>query len=215
MTTLRELFVKIVRDMEDHEDSVELSTSFLKEKLKRRYSRLQFIRPSRRNASEIVCVEETTGILADNLPSTSTSEVEDSEQASGTESKDTNLHVNNNDIHILYMASQLLKGIVASVVGLNEFWPQTASDIKAKAAEVLIPAKLFNFLAWVSGISDDVEFEHFIATNDDNKRKILSIAQDLVSMSSKGRRVMPKHVALGMYDLAALHWLFQHNRYFE
>ena len=65
LTTLREHFVKIVRDIEDHEDNVELSTSFLKEKLKRPYSRLQFIRPSRRNASEIVCVEETIGILAE------------------------------------------------------------------------------------------------------------------------------------------------------
>ena len=65
LTTLRKLFVKIVRDMEDHEDSVELSTSFLKEKLKRRYSRLQFIRPSRHNPFEIVCVEETIGILAE------------------------------------------------------------------------------------------------------------------------------------------------------
>ena len=35
-------------------------------------------------------------------------------------------------------------------------------------------------------------------TSDDVRRKLLSVAQDIVYISTKGRKTMPKHVALGL-----------------
>ena len=54
LTTLQDLFRKTIREVENLEESVEVRTSYLKEKLKRRYPSLQFLRPSKRTSSEIV-----------------------------------------------------------------------------------------------------------------------------------------------------------------
>lgn len=182
--------------MENTEGTIEIHTAILKRKLMRRYPSLQFIRLSKRNASEIVCVEENKGVLVDNLGSTSSSSETNSELnfENELEHKTADLEVGNP--YLLYMSGQVY--VIADVPGLNNFWPPTANDIKTNSAETLIPPKLFNFLAWVTGVSDEVELANYVSTSDDNKRKILSIAQDFVHLSSKGKRAMPKHVALGM-----------------
>ena len=54
-----------------------------------------------------------------------------------------------------------------------------------------------DFLAWITD-STVVEFDNFAETSDDVRRKLLSFAQDIVYISTKGRKTMPKHVALGL-----------------
>ena len=62
----------------------------------------------------------------------------------------------------------------------------------------LIPPQLFNFLAWITDSTDVVEFDNFAETNDDVRWKLLSLAQNIVYIFTKGRKTMPKDVALGL-----------------
>ena len=198
LTTLHDLFRKTISEVENLEESI-VRTSYLKEKLKRRYPSLQFLRPSKQTTSEIVFSKESSTVFADKWDSTSASETEDSELDTDNETANVQTSSSeNNDKHLLYMSSQMLKGVISSVPGLNSFWPPTANDIRENSAEKLIPPNLFNFLAWIAGVSDELEFDNFVETSNDIKTKILSIAQDLVHLSTKGRRMMPKHVALGL-----------------
>ena len=185
LTRLKELYVNKVRQVENAEEKTEIQSAILKRKLMRWYPSLQFIRPTKRNASEIVCVEENKGVLVDNLGSTSASCEEDSERDSDkeVEPKNDDLEVEN----LLYMSGQVLKNEIADVPGLNKFWPPTASDLKTNSAETLIPTKLFNFLAWVTGVSDEIELANYVSTSDDNKRKFYQLHKILCTCLQRGR----------------------------
>ena len=50
----------------------------------------------------------------------------------------------------------------------------------------------------VLGSSDVVEFDNYVQTADDVRRKLLFVAPDIVYISTKERKPMPKHVALGL-----------------
>ena len=63
------------------------------------------------------------------------------------------------------------------------------------SAQQLIPPQLFNFLA---DSTDVVEFHNCAETNEDIRRKLLSLAQNIVYISTKGRKTLPKHVVLGL-----------------
>ena len=54
------------------------------------------------------------------------------------------------------------------------------------------------FLAWITGSSDDVLHEGFVETSPENDRKLVSIAQDILYLSSRGTIGTRKNLALGM-----------------
>ena len=57
---------------------------------------------------------------------------------------------------------------------------------------------LFNFLSWVVDASEDLELSGFVRTGVDEKRKLLSICQDVMYMNCKGKVIFPKHSSLAM-----------------
>lgn len=61
----------------------------------------------------------------------------------------------------------------------------------------LVSPQLCNFLAWTAGASDEINHDGFVQTRPDIQRLILSVAQDIIYLSSGKRNIMPKH-ALGM-----------------
>ena len=69
MVSLQELI--IVRKVENLDDSVEFRGFNLKQKLKARYPSLQFLKPTKINASEIVFCKEGSSLLADRWTSQS------------------------------------------------------------------------------------------------------------------------------------------------
>ena len=79
-----------------------------------------------------------------------------------------------------------------------ENWPPRADDLTIQQCEEVVPVKLFNFLAWCTGASDVICLEDCVEVPDGMKNKLLSICQDLISLSSRGRKLTPKHLALGM-----------------
>ena len=76
-------------------------------------------------------------------------------------------------------------------------WSPTSTDI-GDIAQQLIPPKLFNFLVWITCSSNVVEFDNFVKTGDDVRRKLLYVAYDIVYISTKGRKPMTKHDALDL-----------------
>ena len=64
--------------------------------------------------------------------------------------------------------------------------PQVPEDVGEKKMEEIVSCKLKHFLDKLCKSSSD----------DSSKKKILSIAQDIINVSSNGRKLMPKHVAL-------------------
>ena len=101
------------------------------------------------------------------------------------------------------------QGVIIDTPALSG-WPPTANYIMDNTQ--LIPPQLLNFLAWITGSADVVEFDNFVETGDDVRRKLLSMAQDIVYIyiyiykghciyiyiSTKARKTIPKHVALGL-----------------
>lgn len=71
----------------------------------------------------------------------------------------------------------------------------------------MIPPELFNTLAHMCGLSDRFSDDNEIVNvSDTHKRKILSIAQDILYLAHKGRIITPKHYALAM---SVRHWTGQ------
>lgn len=75
-------------------------------------------------------------------------------------------------------------------------WPPTAADLTMDCAEKIIPPMLFNLITWMVGASQDPTDEEFVKVTDVEKRRILTIAQDIVYLASKGKKVMPKQILL-------------------
>ena len=200
MVSLQELFIKTVREVENLDDSVEIRGFYLKQKLKARYPLLQFLKPIKRNSSEIVFCIEGFSLLADRW--TSQSELEEMENTDCEYDSEDDGPQLGSEYHcqesrrILYLTSQHLKGVIIDTPALSG-WPPTANDI-GDSAQKLIPPQLFNFLSWITGSVDVVEFDNFVETGDDVRWKLLYVAQDIVYLSTKGTKMMPKHVALGL-----------------
>ena len=62
----------------------------------------------------------------------------------------------------------------------------------------LVPVILFNFLAWVVGLSNDEVGSFVQQLTGNEERRALIEAQVHIYLVSKGRKLMPKHVSLGM-----------------
>ena len=168
----------------------------MKQKLKIRYPALQFFKPTKRNTSEIVFCKEGSGLLVDRWTYQSDLdklESTDCEYDSEGPQIGSNYHCQESR-WILYLASQHGQGVLIGTPGLSG-WPPTANAIRDSAQE-LIPPQWFNCFAWITGSSDVTEFDNFVETGDEVRRKLLYVAQDIVHISTKGRKTMSKHVAL-------------------
>ena len=77
-------------------------------------------------------------------------------------------------------------------------WPPVASDLNLDSVRRIIPTKPFNMIAWIVGASKEPTDDEFVIVKEAESQRILAIAQDIVYLASKGKKVMPKHVALGM-----------------
>ena len=53
-------------------------------------------------------------------------------------------------------------------------------------------------IAWIVGASEDQRDDEFVQVNEAESRRILTIAKDMIYLASNGKKVMPKHIALGM-----------------
>lgn len=102
------------------------------------------------------------------------------------------------DERALYHCARSLENTISEVKGLNEKWPPTSADLQVDEVASMIPSQLFNFMAWMTGCSDVFTDDGHVSTTEESRRRLLSICQDVIYLQSRGRSMMPKHVALGM-----------------
>ena len=78
-------------------------------------------------------------------------------------------------------------------------WPPTAQTIGLESAKQLVPHQLFNWIAWTCGLNDEPNTSpSYVELTASDERRVLSIAQDILYLKTRGRLTTPKHVALSM-----------------
>lgn len=77
-------------------------------------------------------------------------------------------------------------------------WPPTSNDLNVRAAESIVPVELYNLLAWCIGASNEPTIAEKVSVSDEIHLKLLSICQDIVYLSSKGKLQTPKSLCLGL-----------------
>ena len=100
------------------------------------------------------------------------------------------------EVRDIFMASQIVKRDVKDAKEITS-WPPTEDDISSSVVSDIVPSCLFNLIAWSAGVSDEVSGEK-VNVSESQELKINSICQDIISLSSGGRKKMPKQVALSM-----------------
>ena len=102
----------------------------------------------------------------------------------------------------LYKAALIIGKELEDVRGIK-YQPLNPSDISEETAENLIPDKLYTFVTWLLS-SKQAESPEIISKNDIKEkypslhRYILSLAQDMLFMKSRGEVRTPKHVGLSI-----------------
>ena len=116
-----------------------------------------------------------------------------------TPSKQSNIFdAQTNKLKDSYMTALELRNIINEVKPTMP-WPPTSEHLNKKTAETLVPCSLHNFIAWTVGASEEpAAFENFVQVTPSTHNKLLSISQDIISLASKRRRLMPKHMSLAM-----------------
>ena len=93
---------------------------------------------------------------------------------------------------VLFLRSEIL--CMADTVPV----PPRPSDVTEK--NIHVPNSLFNFIAWVLlgdvGKSAPVTLERLEVESKSDNRLVLSLAQDFIHCATRGRKKIPKHLAL-------------------
>ena len=194
LTKLNRLFVKEVKDVEGI-DASSYKSGRLKARLRRSYPVLCFSKPSRQSESDIVFVEtlDIEEVVEDVIKDVTTSEEsEDSDCVLPDQAGAAS-----NPIRELFHSAQELKAAM-STVKTPIVWPPIAKDMSLDRVNELVPTKLYNFLAWSTGLSEDINESVKNAIPEESHRRLLSVAQDLLYLRSRGRMLLPKHTSLAM-----------------
>ena len=199
MSHLYSKFVKIVQRVEGL-DARSFRKFRVKERLTHSYPQLVFVTPKRRCVSEIVFAENLcpTNVMGDvsDLHLSSESDEDDDSDEFDADMKATEPTVN--EAHILYHASMLLKEKIASTQGLRVPWPPVDADIRIKNVQEIVTPTLFNFVAWTLGVSEEAQIDSYVAVTDKQKSRIYSLVQDMILISSDGKKFTPKSLSLTM-----------------
>ena len=77
-------------------------------------------------------------------------------------------------------------------------WPSYSENLKFENAIDILPIELVNFLIVMLGFSDQTLFTEKIPIPEDKEKKVVAIAQDLIHISTSGKTMTHKSMALGV-----------------
>ncbi|KAG8175345.1 hypothetical protein JTE90_015558 [Oedothorax gibbosus] len=158
--------------------------------------------PKQKNLSELVLchLEPDQPVLIETNFNSSITETDTVESEEETTRLSAKLPVNYDDeaTAIFYKAAFILSNILKNAPVLPCEWPLTAEDLHEANVEKMIPSLLFNFLAWSVGETEELVTDALVNTSKKRKFELFSVAQDLLYISSAGRKQTPKHLALAM-----------------
>jgi hypothetical protein len=104
----------------------------------------------------------------------------------------------NSQLSKVYEVGLLLRSSIRKAAPFPTVWPPTSADICNETAKEITPIPLYNFLAWVMDKSDEPSLDDFVPLEKSEERKVISVAQDVMYITSNGRNSTPKSVALSM-----------------
>lgn len=80
-------------------------------------------------------------------------------------------------------------------------WPPQLSELNLASCQKYVPVNLYNLLAIITGVSDALDVPEdgqYMKLESNSHKRILSLSQDIVSLTTKGRVITPKAIACGM-----------------
>ena len=169
----------------------------LKDRLRKSYPQLVFLKPNIRTKSEIVYVENLTSedILDEHMTLKGMEDVEDMDYEDCGKTNVSDL----NEPMYYSMLQQFYAMHCRKKTGLVTPWLPLASDLTMENSKNVVPVSLFNFLAWMTASSNDAQLEkHINIVENRRHNKLMSIAQDIVHVASDGRKLTPKTISLAM-----------------
>eukprot|EP00794_Sanderia_malayensis_P012432 gene12432-13717_t len=200
MKTLKEKFVKTVEEMEDCSAS-SYRTFRLKERLIRKFPQLVFHTPRKRNKSEIVYAEDLRkGSVAESYLEEREegvlTDIDSQDEGTETVEQGANFQRNASLREIYSVALTLRECAINQQAKWYDQWPPLSSDMTQNNVKKVVPPILFNFIAWMLGLSTNSE--EFVHVDVDEKVsfKLFSVCQDLIYIASRGKYQTPKSLAL-------------------
>lgn len=192
ITTLAQLnrsFVQTIKNV--HGIDAPYRTWNLKKRLQKSFPQLVFISPSNRQMSDIVFSEKLSADdlvqeVLDDTTSAESSTDDDAETITDKRQGRPQSSGNATDLHTLYNAALIIKTSCTKNVSSDKPWLPTAVHLSLSKAKGIVHHHLYNFLAWVVGASSEPEESKFVSVSDEQHQKLLSIAQDILYMASKG-----------------------------
>ena len=104
-----------------------------------------------------------------------------------------------NDSRTLFHAVLIFRKCITECPEFFTHWPPKIAEFSSENARSNIPAKLSNCLAWALNFSDDViQVDVQIPITEKYQLKVLSLAQNIIDVASRGNRKTPKALGLGM-----------------
>ena len=79
--------------------------------------------------------------------------------------------------------------------GIGSHWPPDSNDLSMEAALKSVPVKLFNFISWLVGYSEEPNQEEQVALPKKASCEVVSLCQDLVYAAGKGTVLTHKSLA--------------------
>ena len=138
-----------------------------------------------------------TAHLIDNPMTLSTSSAIDNESESDIDYPGQ-LSSDHDERRTLFSAGLIVHSAIDGVSDVGNSWPPSSASVGVEVAECIVPDSLFNLIAWCVGASDDPTLSKRDVVHVDKHSKILSIAQDIIYLASRGKKQTPKSLTLGM-----------------
>lgn len=194
LSYLHDLFAQLCRE----EDTNIIGRRSLKKRLQKEFPQLSFIPPKHRQNTELVLCQKTMHTMLHSESESGESEMEFEDDV--LPQVDIGSVIDHTQKPHIYSSSLAMRNAMGKLSDhkKDKYWPPTANETNLETAGNIIPPILFNHLAWMTGCSEDIEFEKLVDVKDDKKRKLLSIAQDILYLRHDGDIFSPKHQALGL-----------------
>ncbi len=173
-------------------------SSNLKKRLSNTYPQLQFTYDTRMGYIVYSGAISSADLVKDHVGQISTDRSSEDDESD----EQSQLHMrpcNQDGMRTTYFSSKIVKNAIEDSVSKFKCpWPPTAEDLDTDSARRLVPHELFNWITWITGISEEPAMDEYVKVAEKEEKKILSIAQDIIFLKTKGRVDTPKHRALSM-----------------
>ncbi|KAJ8023132.1 hypothetical protein HOLleu_38227 [Holothuria leucospilota] len=196
---LNRLFIQIIKEVEGVD--APYRTWNLKRRLETTFPQLEFVKSGNRTMSDIVFAssvhaEDMVEKLCDDTTSAESTTTDEEQNSVPQTSSSVQKQKSSNEIHTLFNAALIMKSTMSATKPPSQPWPPSSKDLSIGEAKKFVPHQLYNFISWMVGASTDPVLEDFVSLPEADHLRVISIAQDIIFLSSKGKLVPPKHLSL-------------------